>query len=158
MPWDNSLNPGKGRDFQRMSAETLGRYFGVSFDIDYPLAIGAPPKLHKFDIVASQNGQVRFVGECKNYAWTDSGNVPSAKMAFINEALLYLSLAPESAYRFVVLPQAHHPRRVESLAEYYCRTYAHLLSDVHIAEIAIETGKIRVYDHGTLVNRRGDNS
>jgi hypothetical protein len=86
---ENRLNLGKGKRFQERVAELLSRHFQVRFELDCPLAIGNPPKEHKFDLVSSD---VRYVGECKNYTWTKTGNVPSAKMGFVNEAVLYLPI------------------------------------------------------------------
>ncbi len=75
--------------------------------MDAPIPIGRPAKGHRFDLV-SEDG--RYVGECKNYSWTEGGNVPSAKMGFINEAVFYLSWLPKSASRFVVM-RRDGPRR-----------------------------------------------
>ena len=80
MPWDNASNPGRGRDFQTLAASFLGERFDVQFLSDYPLAIGDPPKLHRFDLVAmAADESPLYVGECKNYTWTETGNVPSAR-------------------------------------------------------------------------------
>jgi len=152
VPWDNASNPGRGRDFQTLAATLLGKPFGVQFRSDYPLPIGDPAKLHRFDLVAMADDESPlYVGECKNYTWTETGNVPSAKMAFMNEALLYLSHAPTKSRRFVAVPGSVHARRSESLAEYYCRTYSHLLRGIAILEIFVETGEVKSYWHGKRI-------
>jgi hypothetical protein len=144
MPWDNSLNTGKGRDFQQLAAKLLGSRFGVRFQLDYPIAIGTPPKAHKFDLVSED---LRYVGECKNYAWTETGNMPSAKMGFLNEAVLYLSHVPhDTRTRFIVMRLDRHFKRQETLVEYYLRTYQHLLSGLMLYEIETESGVIREYE------------
>ena len=84
MPPDNRLNTGKGRSFQEKAAIVLAAHFGTEFHLDHPILIGKPPKLHRFDLVSTN---LQHVGECKNYSWTETGNVPSAKMGFINEAV-----------------------------------------------------------------------
>jgi hypothetical protein len=140
MPSENRLNPGKGKWFQELAAQLLSEHFGVQFELDYPLTIGNPPKEHRFDLVSSD---LRYVGECKNYAWTKAGNVPSAKMAFVNEAVLYLSFLSRDIVRFVVLRKDVHEKRNESLAEYYCRTYRHLLQGVLIIEADLSNGTLR---------------
>jgi hypothetical protein len=124
MPFDNALNTGKGRDFQTLAAELIGEHVGVRFLQDEPISIGRPAKLHKFDLVSEDR---RHVGECKNYAWTETGNMPSAKMAFLNEAVLYLSHVPSDVHKFIVLRLDRHARRNETLVAYYLRTYRHLL-------------------------------
>jgi hypothetical protein len=139
VPWDNSLNPGKGRDFQAVAAKLLTAKLGVSFHLDYPLAIGHPPKLHKFDFVSED---LRYVGECKNYSWTETGNVPSAKTAFLNEAVLYLSHVPADKIKFLVMRLDRHDRKKETLVEYYLRTYKHLLGGLTLYEIDPAAGEL----------------
>ena len=95
MATDNSLNTGKGSSFQTLAAKMLSEHLSVEFRLDYAIAIGKPPKLHRFDLVSTD---VRFVGECKNYSWTETGNTPSAKMGFVNEAIL-LPIVSASRYR-----------------------------------------------------------
>lgn len=140
MSGDNSLNTGKGRDFQIAAAKILGAYLGTEFRIDYPIAIGKPPKAHRFDLVSSD---AAIVGECKNYSWTETGNMPSAKMGFINEAVLYLSHLPKPTKKFIAMRLDRHARRQESLAEFYVRTYLHLLQGIEIFEIDMQTGVVR---------------
>lgn len=72
--------------------------------------------------------------ECKRYTWTETGNVPSAKMGFTNEAAFYLRFLPDSYNKYIVMLKAHHPKRRESLAEYYYRMNNHLLGTVKVAE------------------------
>lgn len=115
--------------FQNQVAELLSGYFGVSFGQNRPIAIGNPPKYHRFDLVSSD---MRYIGECKDYSWTESGNAPSAKLAAVNEAIFYLSFLPRDVVRFVVMRRAVHPKRKETLAEYYYRTYRHLLQGILI--------------------------
>lgn len=140
MPWDNRLNTGKGRDFQRRAAQALERYFKVPFLVEQVFAIGNPPKEHKFDLVSEDR---RYVGEAKNYSWTESGNMPSAKMGFVNEAVFYLSFLPEATSKFVIMRKDAHPSRGETLAEYYHRTYRHLLGHVMILELDVNSGDVR---------------
>ncbi len=137
----NSLNPGKGAQFQEIAAELFSDYFNVDLRLDYPIAIGEPPKNHKFDLVSSDSN---FVGECKNYSWTEGSNVPSAKMGFVNEAVFYLSLLPKVKAKFIVMRKDINLRRNETLAEYYYRTYHHLLYEIKVFEIDPEKGKIKI--------------
>ena len=102
MPVDNRSNPGRGRDFETLSGDLLSAYFKVPFRVNIPIPIGHPAKIHKFDLVSDDK---RYVGECKNQTWTETGNIPSAKMAFLNQAVLYLSLLPFPAERCLVLNQ-----------------------------------------------------
>jgi len=81
--------------------------------------------------------------ECKNYSWTETGNTPSAKIAVLNEAVLYLSHAPIDSKKIIVLRKDNNPKRKESLAEYYVRTYFHLLNEVMIMELDISNMTIK---------------
>lgn len=139
MPDPNSMNTGKGREFQRKAVEILSRHFGITFQMEYPVPIGNPPKEHKFDLVSVD---LQYVGESKNYSWTETGNVPSAKLGFINEAVFYLQHLPTEKKRFVVLRKDVHARHRESIAEYYYRTNKHLLNGIFIIEIDLVTGKV----------------
>jgi hypothetical protein len=140
MPAPNSTNTGKGRDFQKMAADILSQHYNVVFLIEKPIPIGNPPKPHRFDLVSDD---LQYIGESKNYSWTEGGNVPSAKMGFINEAVFYLQQLPSGKKRFVVLRRDVDEKRLESLADYYFRTNKHLLNGVFIVEIDVVTKKVR---------------
>jgi hypothetical protein len=127
----NIQKSGKGYDFQFKAAEILGGYYDVVFR-EYAIPIGNPPKMHKFDLVSDDK---HYIGECKNYVWTAGGNVPSAKICHINEAVFYLQHLPSDTIRFVVMRRAIDKFHLESLAEYYYRMNKHLLKGVIIIEI-----------------------
>jgi len=139
MPEPNSMNTAKGRDFQKIAAELLKQHFKIGFHIEYPVPIGDPPKEHRFDLVSDDQ---QYVGECKNYSWTEGGNVPSAKIGFINESVFYLQHLPKEKKRFVILRKDVNIKHKESLAEYYYRINRHLLNGVFIIEIDLEKGSV----------------
>ena len=136
----NSENPKVGKAFQLLAQKSLAAYFGVPFRLEAALPIGNPPKLHNFDC-ASQDGKI--VAECKCYTWTESGNVPSAKLMGMNEAVFYMSYLPQNVTKVLCIKKATHPRRTETLADYYCRIDGHLLEHIKVLEID-ESGDIRV--------------
>jgi hypothetical protein len=140
MPDPNSMNTEKGRDFQKSAALILKKYYKVGFQTEYPVAIGNPPKEHKFDLVSDDH---MYVGECKNFSWTETGNVPSAKIGFINQAVFYLQHLSNDKKRFVVLRRDIHQKHAESLGEYYYRLNNHLLNGVFLIEIDMITFKIQ---------------
>ena len=140
MPYDNSQNTGKGHLFQVQAAEMLSNHFNVVFQPDFAMKIGNPPKEHRFDLVSID---LRYVSECKNYSWTESGNISSAKIASINESVFYLSFLPKDIIRFVNMRKDVHPMRKETLAEYYYRTNSHLLGDIFIIEVDLESKAIK---------------
>ena len=136
----NSENPKVGKAFQKLVWKSISAYFGVPFELETALPIGNPAKLHKFDCVSEDK---RIVVECKCCSWTDAGNVPSAKMMASNEALFYMSYLPDDVTKILCLKKASHPKKLETLAEYYCRIYGHLLSHVKVFEVN-DFGEIRV--------------
>lgn len=137
----NSDNPRKGAEFQRQVQDWFQRQLGPGFELETKIPIGDPAKDHKFDIV---NLEKRIVIECKRYTWTETGNVPSAKMGFTNEAAFYLSFLPDSYEKYIVMLYSCHSKRSESLAEYYFRTNRHLIGKVKVAEYDPETDELRI--------------
>jgi hypothetical protein len=136
----NSENPKVGKAFQEMVCKKMEEYFDTYFDMEVPVPIGRPAKNHKFDCV-SEDGKI--VVECKAYTWTDTGNVPSAKLMGMNEALFYMSYLPEDVTKILCIKKATHPKKQETLAEYYKRIDGHLFRDVKIFE-ADEFGNLRI--------------
>lgn len=128
----NSDNPRTGREFQELVCVQLGSYFATRFDTEVPLFIGAPPKAHRFDCVSNDR---TIVVECKSYSWTETGNVPSAKLMGLNEAVFYMSYLPPTVRKIIAIRKASYPGKKETLAQYYCRINGHLLRDVEIVEV-----------------------
>ena len=140
----NSDNPRNGADFQRQVLHWFRKNYGSDFELEKKIPIGNPAKDHKFDIV---NTAGTIAIECKRYTWTETGNVPSAKMGFTNEAAFYLSFLPETYEKYIVMLKSLHPKRNESLAEYYYRMNKHLLGNIKIAEFDPDTNKLRVIEY-----------
>ena len=128
----NSDNPRIGKEFQQHVHRLLSSYFGNTFTLEYPIAIGNSPKAHRFDIVSED---CKTVVECKCYTWTSTGNIPSAKMMGLNEAVFYMSYLPSETLKIIAIRKSIHPTKTETLAEYYNRINGHLLSGIRILEI-----------------------
>lgn len=137
----NSDNPKKGRIFQQQVRDWFQTHYSAVFELEKKIPIGNPPKEHKFDIVDTAQS---IAIECKRYTWTETGNVPSAKMGFTNEAAFYLSFLPNSYEKFIVMLKAYLPKRNESLAEYYYRMNRHLLGKIKVAEYDPERNELRI--------------
>ena len=135
----NSDNPRVGREFQELTCRIMSEHFHKVFQMETPIGIGQPPKLHKFDCVAQDHS---VVIECKCYTWTSTGNVPSAKLMGLNEAVFYMSYLPENTIKVIAMKKAIFPGKHETLAEYYNRIDGHLLHNILIVEID-EDGSIR---------------
>ena len=129
----NSENPHVGRRFQESVKLILEKKFCTSFEPEAVVAIGKPAKNHKFDLA---NDDRSIVAECKCYTWTDSGNVPSAKLMGLDEAVFYFSFLPTETKKILCMKKATYRGKTETLAEYYVRVHGHLLGDVFVYEIA----------------------
>ena len=127
----NSENPRVGKGFQLAVKRWFEESLHMEFEIERKIAIGSPPKLHSFDI---SDHDEKIVIECKCYTWTETGNIPSAKMGFVNEAAFYLSFFDSNVDKTIVMAKSTHPKRDETLAEYYFRTNRHLLGKIKILE------------------------
>ena len=104
----NSDNPRNGADFQRQVLHWFQQNNAAEFVLEKKIPIGNPAKDHKFDIVDAA-GTIAI--ECKRYTWTETGNVPSAKMGFTNEAAFYLSFLPDSYKKYIVMLRSCNTKR-----------------------------------------------
>ena len=130
--------------------DSLNSKIGGGFVDEVKLQIGNSPKDHRFDIV---NCDRQIAIECKRYTWTESGNSPSAKIAHINEAVFYLSFLPDTYKKYVVMLYSVCSRKKEPLAEYYYRTYRHLLGSVKVVEYNPATDAFRVLPEGNPLEK-----
>ena len=137
----NSENPKVGRLFQEYVCKMMSQHFKQHFDLEVPIPIGKPAKNHKFDCVSEDK---KIVVECKCYTWTETGNSPSAKLGALNEAVFYMSYLPEDTKKIIVTKKSRHPKKTETLAEYYYRTYMHLLKGITLMEVDAETDSLSV--------------
>ena len=141
----NSDNPHVGRKFQESVKLILEKKFCTSFEQEAVVAIGKPPKGHKFDLA---NEDRSIVAECKCYTWTDSGNVPSAKLMGLDEAVFYFGFLPVGTKKILCMKKATFQGKAETLAEYYVRVHGHLLGDVFVYEIS-DDGTMREIRSGS---------
>ncbi len=142
----NNENPGVGKAFQVAVTQWMNGNLHATFEMEKKLPIGSPAKLHGFDIADEDN---RVVAECKCYTWTETGNIPSAKIRSLNEAAFYLSFLPMATEKMIVMLYSVHERRNESLAEYYFRTNRHLLGSIKVFEFDPKTAVMRLVGQNT---------
>jgi len=129
----NTENPHVGRRFQELVKTVLEDAFSTPFEQEASIPIGKPPKDHKYDLA---NHDRSIVAECKCYTWTDSGNVPSAKLMGLDEAVFYFGFLPPETKKILCMKKATCRAKTETLAEYYARVHGHLLGDVFVYEIS----------------------
>src|SRR5258708_21170020 len=115
-------NAQAGREFEVAALAFLARS-GIVLTSDFSVPVGFErKKMRKFDLGSASPA---VLVECKSHNWTQSGNIPSAKLTVWNESMFYFHIAP-AEYRkiFFVLRSV---RSSESLAKYYIRNYGHLI-------------------------------
>jgi hypothetical protein len=128
-------------NFQRVSAEHnagVGRLFevaaqkffldtdGITLRPSFAVEVGVSnnKKKHRFDLGSDAPA---VLVECKSHTWTQTGNMPSAKMTVWNEAMYYFHVAPREFRKIMFVLK--HSRRGLSLASYYLQTHGHLVPD-----------------------------
>lgn len=121
-----------GRDFEAKVQDFFTRQgLPLTPAISVPIGINGT-KSHVFDLV---NANEKVLVECKAHTWTESGNVPSAKLTVWNEAMFFFYAAPSDYRKILIVLHDFSQRRNESLGEYYVRTYSHLIpGDVEVWE------------------------
>lgn len=133
-----------GREFE-ISAMKLLRRQGVGVERNHKLKIGVgrTKKEHSFDLGSSDPPTLV---ECKSHRWTSGGNVPSAKLTVWNEAMYYFSCNPRSYRKILFVLWDYRTRTRETLAQYYLRTYCHLIPrNVEIWEYNERSKRVRVH-------------
>ena len=93
-------------------------------NISLPVGVESLTKEHSFDLGCSNP---KVIIECKSHRWTSGKNVPSAKLTIWNEAMYYFLLAPKGYRTIMFVLRDYSQKRQETLAEYYIRTYEHLI-------------------------------
>ena len=141
----NSDNPPNGADFEKKVLGWLEDHYDIEFELQKSISIGNPKaditKPHRFDIAGTDK---HIAIECKRYTWTKAGNVPSAKMGFINEAVFYLNCLPDDYQKYIVMLKSYNAKRDLFLSDYYFKTNKHLLGDVKILEYDPENKNMRL--------------
>ena len=109
-----------------MDAQSFFEGMGLTLGLNLkaPVGIGKAKKDHSFDLGCDQK---KTLVECKSHKWTTGGNVPSAKLTVWNEAMYYFFAAPDGYRKIMFVLRDYSERRGETLAEYYLRTYGHLV-------------------------------
>jgi hypothetical protein len=131
----STSNTQVGRDFESKSKGFLAKELKCALQPNFSVKIGINGKLkkpHSFDLGSNDK---KVIVECKSHTWTESGNVPSAKMATWNQAMYFFLAAPKGLRKIMFVLSSYNQKRKESLAEYYIKTYSHLIpEDVEIWE------------------------
>jgi len=123
-----------GRDFELVTqAFFTGKGLDLDLNIKIPVGIGVNKKVHAFDLGSLE---AKILVECKSHKWTaPNDNAPSAKLTVWNEAMYYFLASPKGYRKIMFVLRDYSEKRKETLAEYYIRTYSHLIpEDVELWE------------------------
>jgi len=146
----NISNTEKGRLFQGKCQLALELVLGRKPDREVSIATPSGAS-HRCDLATPERD---VVAECKCYDWTVSGNVPSAKIVHLREALQRLRLLPEDVTRYLIIRKSPHPVRPESLGAYFVRLNQHELGTVNVLELPEEGGRLNVLHGAPPEDRR----
>ncbi|MGH0002805.1 hypothetical protein ACQU0X_22245 [Pseudovibrio ascidiaceicola] len=132
-----------GREFEcraRQILEQKGLKLGANFKV--PCGLGNKKKDHNFDLGSNQPS---IIVECKSQTWTETGNIPSAKMKNWAEAMFYFHMAPKEYRKIFFVEKSVRPTNGETLLDYFKRTQAHMIpDDVELWELDSETDNLQI--------------
>jgi hypothetical protein len=134
-----------GRDFEEVACGYFLRIEGLTLQKNFPVEIGASvtKKIRRFDLGSEHPSTLV---ECKSHRWTETGNMPSAKVTVWNESMFFFHIAPTHYRKVLFVLRDVHARKPESLAEYYVRNCSHLIpSGVCIIEFDEVGGAVKEF-------------
>ncbi|MEH6393337.1 hypothetical protein [Pseudoalteromonas sp.] len=122
-----------GREFESAASKFfLSQGIELVPNLKVEVGVSNLKKQHAFDLGCIDQ---QIIVECKAHKWTIGGNVPSAKLTVWNEAMYYLYTAPAGFRKIMFVLRDFSTKRNETLAQYYIRTYKHLIpNDVELWE------------------------
>lgn len=115
-----------GNEFEQTAKKFLTVKKGWALQSKVKFSIGFDRKKpHAFDLVCENS---KVIVECKSHTWTAiKRNVPSAKLAEWDKAMLYFFLAPDDYRKILFVLRDARGGHGETLAAYYLRTHSHLI-------------------------------
>jgi hypothetical protein len=139
-----------GKEFEEKTLEYF-RKKGIELKKQYIIEIGLDSKKeHRFDL-----GNNDTIVECKAMRWTETENVPSAKIGSWNEAMYYFSLAPKE-YKKIFFVERHYSQKYsKTLLEHYIDNYYHLIpNDVVLYDYDSDSNRCKIYTSEDIKNRK----
>lgn len=129
-----------GREFELATKEFfVSQGLDLALNVKVEVGVDAATKEHAFDLGCEDK---KVLVECKSHKWTaPNDNVPSAKLTVWNEAMYYFLLTPIGYRKIMFVLRDYSKKRKETLAEYYLRTYRHMIpTDVELWEFDERNG------------------
>ena len=146
----STKNAHVGHQFKEAAISAL-EVAGISVTGDYPfeIVISGLTKAHSFDLGSDQPP---INVECKSNRWASGSNVPSVKLAVWNESMYYFACAPSIFRKIFFVLSDIRATTGQTIAEYYIRTYRHLIPpNVEIWEYDEATKSVEIV-HGMKTN------
>lgn len=123
----------KGRNFELKAKAYFENLYGVEFNSGKILTGLNGGKIRQFDLV---NEDSKILIECKNFIFTETGNLPSAKISDFLKEIYKLHLAPVHYKKIMCIAYEHSERRGLTLKEYIVDKYYDFLPDtIEIVEL-----------------------
>ena len=121
----SSSNTQVGKDFVDIAkAFFFNKGIKIENDIKVSIGVGEKRKKHTYDLGSYDN---KIIVECKSHKWTESDEIPSAKMTVWNQEMYYFHLAPKGYRKIFFIIRDYSKHRKETLGEYYLRIHPHLI-------------------------------
>jgi len=122
---DSLSNTQVGSDFEKVAKSYFASH-EIPLREFLPVEIGieGKHKAHRFDLGSDDP---KIIVECKSHTWTESQNMPSAKMMAWTEAMYYFYAAPKDYRKIFFVLRDFSSKHNETLAKYYLRTYEHMI-------------------------------
>jgi len=138
-----------GKEFEEKALEYFHKK-GIELEKQFRIKIGLDSKKeHRFDL-----GNSDTIVECKAMRWTETENVPSAKMGSWNEAMYYFSLAPKEYKKIFFVEKHYSQKHRKTLLEYYIDNYYHLIpNDVVLYDYDSDSNRCKIYTSEDIKHR-----
>jgi hypothetical protein len=142
-------NAHAGNDFENRALNYFKKK-GIELSKPYTIKIGIKNKKnHRFDL-----GNSSLLVECKTMTWTESGNMPSAKILNWSAAMYYFYLAPKKYKKIFFVERDYSEKYGVTLLEYYIDKYYHLIpQDVDLYDYDTKSNWCQIYTHEDVLRR-----
>ena len=124
---------------------------GIVLEKNFELKLGIElKKNHRFDYGSKSE---KIIIECKSHTWTNSKNVPNAKISVWNEAMFYFKLTPKGYKKCFFVLRDFCQKRCKTLLQYYIENYYHFISkDIVFYEYSLENERCKIYNFEQIEN------
>ena len=126
---NSTSNASEGNIFELLVKGYFNKTYNLGLTKNIKVDIGISTKVIKKSKTFDLGRQNEIIIECKSHSWTETSNIPSAKLTTRNEAMYFFHLVPKGLRKIFVVEKFYSDKRQETLAGYYLRTYHHLIPD-----------------------------